>query len=61
MKNSTVKHQTTFRKLLKGKIQISRKHQFINKRHINIKNVKTFSSKQGQISQQCSSNEAPIT
>ena len=60
-RNSTIYHQTTFRNSLKGKIQYQENIISSLKRPINITNVKMFSSKEGQISQQCSSNKAPIT
>jgi hypothetical protein len=60
MKNSTIKHQTTFRKSLKGKIQYQENIKSSLTTH-HFTNVKTFSSKEGQISQQCSPNKAPIT
>ncbi len=63
MKKYAIKNQATFRNSLKGKRQYQENinsslttYQFTSKI-----NVKTFSSKEGQISQQCSSNEAPIT
>jgi hypothetical protein len=58
-KNFRNYHQTTFQKSLKGKIQYQEtsNHHY---RPINIRKVKTFSSKEGQISQQCSPNKATI-
>jgi hypothetical protein len=58
--NSTKKHQTTFRNSLKGKIQY-RENIKSSLTTIQHPNVKTFSPKEGQMSQQCSSNKAPIT
>jgi hypothetical protein len=59
-RNSTIQHQTTFRNSLKGKYNIKKTSNH-HQRPINITNVKMFSSKEGQISQQMFNKQAPIT